>query len=837
MTAADHDGAHDDALLESLVDDYIAKAERGEAPSPTEHCAARPDLLPALRSMLALAGSLPGGEPCHGQADPLIGRRLSQRYTLRTRLGAGGMGLVYSARDEQLARDVAVKVLDDLFAGDPQRVERFRREAESLAALDDPHIVAVHDLDLEASPPYLVMDRIVGFDLAALLRALAAAVPADRLPSADEVETVAAGLLGTPRAALGELFGKPWPQLVALLGVQMCQALTAAHGVGVVHRDVKPSNFMLDAAGRLRLLDFGLARRDLDPTLTRAEARVGTPRYMAPEQLRLGEASVASDVYSLGATLYESLCLGPAFDRSGSELEHQILYEDPMPPWLRRARAPADLAHVCLMAMAKVPAKRFASAADLEADLQRFLRWEPVLARPRVWPAPLRAAVATYRHHRAVIAALTAVAVLAVALALGSGRFLGGELAARELARRAEVADLRAGLPPTLGFNGGRSDRLQHPRRADHIALLDRILARDPNEVLARFLRLWVRAEEEPEPAVAGADRASLAAALGQPRFDRLWEAASALQQRDRTDREAGFAQLAAAAVVLARLQPEDDVVRRLRIVTSLLLAEYRREGGTELERVLDAVAAEENALGPSAFTHWVRGTVAQFKGSPIAARDAYLAADRLCPDDSGTLHSLARVHRQLSDLHQARQYMERALALSDAPHVNHLEQYALVLMALDDYTAAEAALARFPVDEPLARVRHGHARTWLRLRQAAAAADAVAREPLLRAAEASLAEWRECALSDREEAVAADFEAYIAALRQPGVAAAGVYLDMLLGRRGTGPVDPLQRQLLASLAQVLAESPDLLTRTMGELLSNQARVLQRLEVDGIEVR
>lgn len=832
--------ADDDAMLEAMVAHWFASQSAGQSVDLDRLCRERPDLLPTLRQLLGLARSLPGTE-VEAPRDPLLGRALGDRYRLTARLGAGGMGMVYAARDEQLGRDVAVKVLDELFAADAQRVERFRREARSLAALDDPHIVAVHDFELTSHPPYLVMDRVVGFDLAVLVRTLRDHVPEPQSPTPTQVKATAAACAGVTTDELGDAFARPWPQLVATLAVQMARALAAAHDVGVVHRDVKPSNFMTDVAGRVRLLDFGLARRDIDVTLTRSDTRVGTPLYMAPEQVRGEEATVACDVYSLGATLYELTCLRPPFAGRGGELEAAILHDEPVPPQRVRARLPHDLGAIALKALHKTAPRRYATATEVAEELDRFLRFEPVMAQTRVLPAPLRAAVGVFRRYRRLaILAASAIALVSV-VALGAGRLLGerhGRIAADTV--RAESLRLHAALSPYLAFAAGREDRLRDAGRPTQLAMLDQLIELVPGDDVARFLRLWTRGEEDPVPATVADDRDALHESLGAERLTRLYErVALPVQQRNRTDRIAGRdAMLAALAQFDDEPQPLDAVGRRLQITTALQLVEYDpAQRHTVAARVLELTAADENANGRTAFTCFARGVARQIGNDTRGARDAMVECDRLCPDQPSTLYNLARASRLLGQPERARHYLDAALAMTRTPHVNFLDQYARTLIALQDFASVEPVLQRFP-DDLDSRVRAATTRTHMKIVQATLSSDASVARDLLAAADDSLAELTELARSGRMTARQTAVEQGLArdlTLLRTGTPAACAHVCLnLLRDPTTGAIDdPLNHAVLARLGDALRQTGD----DVGDVLLGIAAALERLEHDGVRIR
>ena len=176
--------------------------------------------------------------------------------------------------------------------------------------------------------------------------------------------------------------GSAYFRWVAEVGLQSADALAHAHHQGVIHRDVKPSNLLIDARGNIWVTDFGLARRLADPGLTHHDSLLGTPRYMSPEQARTGSIDGRTDVYSLGATLYELLTLRPPFDgQTAAELLDQIGQLDPAPPSVIDPRVPRDLETIVLKALAKRPVDRYPTAEELAADLKRFLNREPVKAR------------------------------------------------------------------------------------------------------------------------------------------------------------------------------------------------------------------------------------------------------------------------------------------------------------------------------------------------------------------------------------------------------------------------------------------------------------------------
>jgi serine/threonine-protein kinase len=331
--------------------------------SPEVVCADDIDLLPVIRSRLQQIRRV-GQEiddlfpsrastKCDEQAIPPIDIRLPsiEGYVVESVLGSGGMGVVYRARQQKLSRDVALKMLLSGPCAGPLELARFRREAEAVAILRHCNIVQVYDVGDTAGRAYFTMELVEGGTLAQKL--------AERpLPSRQ-----AADLTAT-----------------------LASAVHFAHKCGIIHRDIKPSNILMMPDGVPKITDFGLARvinRESD--VTWAGSRVGTPSYMAPEQA-MGVTNAigpTTDVYALGALLYEMLTGRPPFKGSSAvETEQMVINDDPIPPPRINPKVPADLSTICLKCLDKNPTRRYASAQDLADDLHRFLDDKAVIARP-----------------------------------------------------------------------------------------------------------------------------------------------------------------------------------------------------------------------------------------------------------------------------------------------------------------------------------------------------------------------------------------------------------------------------------------------------------------------
>jgi len=310
-------------------------------------------------------------------SDSLIDTLFDGRYRIQRKLGAGGMADVYLAEDQELGRRVAIKILNGRHANDAQFIERFRREAKNAAALNHPNIVSIYDRGNAEDTYYIAMEFLDGRTLKELIISRGAA-----------------------------------PINVAIeYARQILSALRFAHRHGIVHRDIKPHNVLVDAEGRVKVTDFGIARAGTSQ-MTETGSIVGTAQYLSPEQARGGEIDPRSDLYSLGIVLYELLTGKTPFDgETPVEIAMKHLSNAPKPPSKLRPDIPPELDMVVLRALAKNPDDRYQSADEMEADLERVARGA------RVSAATLDSATQVLRRPATAAAATAAAATAATMIA------------------------------------------------------------------------------------------------------------------------------------------------------------------------------------------------------------------------------------------------------------------------------------------------------------------------------------------------------------------------------------------------------------------------------------
>jgi serine/threonine protein kinase/WD40 repeat protein len=453
--------------VNALAEEFINRFRRGERPSVTEYTKIYPELADEIRELFPALVVMEDLGSVAGRAALPPGGALPEHlgdFRVLREIARGGMGVVYEAVQESLGRHVALKVLPFHALLEPTLLERFRREARAAARLHHTNIVPVFGIDEHEGIHYYAMQFIQGQNLDEVIgevkRLRQETAPPARMPVHPVSSDVARALLsgkfqvgsedqgesglplqaedpgaeieGTkdlaqpvhlPSAAISDSHSDLTTQSetqyfrsVARVGVQVAEALEYAHRQGIVHRDVKPSNLLLDLRGTVWITDFGLAKAEDSDELTKTGDVVGTVRFMAPERLD-GLSDPRSDIYGLGITLYEMLTLQPAFaDNNRARLMQRIVREEPPQPRKLDPHIPRDLETIVLKAISKAPADRYASAEAMAEDLRRFLADRPIQARRSSWAEQ---AWRWVRRNPAWAAMIGCVAALSLVIAIG----------------------------------------------------------------------------------------------------------------------------------------------------------------------------------------------------------------------------------------------------------------------------------------------------------------------------------------------------------------------------------------------------------------------------------
>ncbi|MEO6597886.1 MAG: serine/threonine-protein kinase [Planctomycetota bacterium] len=470
----------DDDLVADWIAQALAALDDDQPIDLRALCAARPDLEPQVAQALGLRDDLPalhaGSSAMHLPHNEL----LAGRYRLREPIGAGAAGTVCRAIDERLQRDVAVKLLHRDLLTSPETRARFQREAIALAAHEHPHIVRIHDQgQTDDGTTFLVTELLRGVSLHKVLdrsrRAMREGPSAAAFANAEWL----AELL--PNALLEHSYLRQVVCWIAELG----EGLAAAHGDGVCHRDVKPSNAFVRDDGTAVLLDFGIATRVGEASITRTYSVVGTPCYMAPEQAGgRTEPHATLDVYGLGATLYHLLTLKPPHAGDLQDVLVALRSEEPIPAARLYRGLPRDLQAILDRSLERDPRRRYQTMAAMVQDLRAFLEHRPVAARPlgrgqRLWRRVVRRPART-------LAAFAVMLVLVIgAIATPAWLAVSAHAAQRERAERL------AHLPAELCIEGSPEQRALVPigERTAVLDELDQLLDLDDRDVGVRLLR------------------------------------------------------------------------------------------------------------------------------------------------------------------------------------------------------------------------------------------------------------------------------------------------------------------------------------------------------------
>ncbi|MCC7065744.1 MAG: serine/threonine protein kinase [Planctomycetes bacterium] len=448
-------------------------------------------------------------------------------FELQRELGRGGMGVVHEALQRSLGRRVALKVLAHDVTTDPTRLARFRREAVTLARLDHPNIVRIYDTGETNGNHWLAMELVPGETLEQRLHELAAQ--------------------GGHRAgSLREVL-----QILLLVA----EALQHVHSMGILHRDVKPSNVLLGRDGRVLLSDFGLARDDRSPTLTQHGMLAGTPHYLAPEYLTAGTMSPSTDVWALGATLYEAITLRRPFEGATNEVVlHQVIKSDPTDPRRLHRGLHQDLAAITLHALEKAPDQRYATMAEFAADLRAFLDLRPTIARPPTHTQRLRRWIRREPLRALLAGSLVLLVALSTFVLVRLPELRAGERVARAAEYEAAIAEgfVRRGEGNReLGEAAARRALELRPEAGEAIvvAALAKLRFATPDAALQELDRLTAGPHDDDDACqrlralILGrlgrpAERDAVLAALGKPTTQMGLLLAAGLLVENRTDED-----------------------------------------------------------------------------------------------------------------------------------------------------------------------------------------------------------------------------------------------------------------------------------------------------------
>ena len=418
-----------DELIAKVAGEFFEQRAVGEKPYVEDFAKRYPEIADHIRRTFPALEFV--GDSTHAGNLEMPVERPNERlgdFRISGELGRGGMGVVYEAEQLSIGRRVALKVLPFAALADHRAIARFRNEVRAAATLEHPNIVTVHSVGEERGIHYFAMQLIRGQSLAEViheirkLREPAKATSGSDSGSVDslarDTKPIAQASTSVPTAS-----GNQFYRRVAELGAQVADALHFAHEQGIIHRDIKPGNLMLDDGGKIYVADFGLARIESDAGVTMTGDLIGTLRYMAPEQALAKRITVdhRADIYALGATLYEFATLQPVFDGTGREqLLRQVAFEQPKAPSKVARDIPRDLETIISKSLSKDPLDRYSTAEDVAVDLRRWLEDRPILGKR---PSPLQVAQRIVRRNPTLsIGTLVGLLLLAGGLMLGITR-------------------------------------------------------------------------------------------------------------------------------------------------------------------------------------------------------------------------------------------------------------------------------------------------------------------------------------------------------------------------------------------------------------------------------
>jgi serine/threonine protein kinase/Flp pilus assembly protein TadD len=723
-------GTSSEVELAQALDAYMAAVEAGRSPDPEQLLAEHPAVADRLRACLAslrlverAAGSLAGAAADGGDGDAGRPEVLGDFRIIRE-VGRGGMGVVYEAEQVSLGRRVALKVLPLAATMDARQLQRFHNEARAAAGLHHTNIVPVFGVGCERGVHYYAMQFIDGRTLADVI-AQQRREDVQQLPTTPAAEAAASATTAPPAAQATSTSPRDatYFRRAAEWGIQAAEALDCAHQLGVVHRDVKPGNLLVDAGGRLWVTDFGLAQVQSDARLTLTGDLVGTLRYMSPEQALAKRVVIdhRTDVYSLGATLYELLTLQPAYSGNDrQELLRQIAFEEPRA--LRRINRaiPAELQTIVLKALEKNPAERYGTAQELADDLRRWLDDRPIQARRPSWG---RRVAKWTRRHRAAVRAAAAVFLLATVLC--------GALALWWLQKRAVAqADAKTAVGEAVGYQQDERwpEALSAARRAQGVLAgvwADPILRQQANQ-LAEDMEMAQKLED------ARLRRAALGGGLDNKSSDLAYAEAFRWYNLDpeRLDPHDAAVRIRSRSIRDQLVAAVDDwaYVRRARGVegwTQLLAVSRAADSDPWRDRMRDAIERKDpgtleqlagfspsDELAPATAVLVGRLTV----GTPAAERAVVVLRQvrQRHPDDFWINEELGLCLAQLrpAQLEEAVRYLTAAAALRPRSPTTHANLGAALrkMGHLDEAILECREAVRLKMDEALAHINLGNA-------------------------------------------------------------------------------------------------------------------------------
>lgn len=439
-------GNAEDPRVIEVADDYLRDLKAGRAWDHQRYTSRYPELANEITECIEgidlLYTSIPGKTTCddevHGSSNVPSFEPTNPvgDFQIVRQIARGGMGIVYEAVQMSLGRRVALKVLPFAATIDPRHLQRFKIETQAAALLHHTNIVPIYAVGCERGIHFYAMQLIDGQSLATIIEELhrkgQSQRPDDHPDTTSEVGRPLAKQGSTIEVSTAITAGDSWVKettvrRLARVMVQAASAMEHAHQSGVIHRDLKPANLLIEASGHVWITDFGLAQLQADNGITRSGDFLGTFRYMSPEQIS-GERILLdhrTDIYSLGATFYELLALTPVFPgQTYQELLFHILHHEARPLRDFNRAVPVELETIILKCLSKSPSDRYQTAAELAADIQRFLSHEPIRARP---PTLFDRTRKWSRRHPAVIIAGILVMFLIAVGSLISNRLISAE--------------------------------------------------------------------------------------------------------------------------------------------------------------------------------------------------------------------------------------------------------------------------------------------------------------------------------------------------------------------------------------------------------------------------